>query len=607
MSKPRPQAQFKLGSSAVRLRVLVLMLAFVFTIVTGRAFQVQVMNADAMAAEAASKITVARTVPAQRGSITGRDGQVLAATEETVDVTADPRMIAQNGKELETMNTRDRAKAEVAPGEMAEIIARFTGVPAPEIKAKLSQSESRYQILAKQVPSSTWVELNKALNEGRYVGVFRESNARRSYPMGTVASNVVGFMSAGKGLGGIEYALESQLAGVDGRETFETSPNGKIPLGNQVLTPAENGSSVELTIDPDLQWMVERRLAQQVDESGGLWGVAIVLDVETGELLSMANYPTFDSNNPGAGLSENMGNRAVETTYEPGSVQKVLTIASLLDAGLTTPDKTYSIERTIPVGSHRVSDAFAHGAIDITTRGILVRSSNVGAIVANRELDRAKLSEYMQGFGFGKKVGLGLPGEAAGSVPGPDMASYTADSVAFGYGLSMNAVQMAAAIGAVANDGVYVQPSIIKSTTSPDGKVTPAPKPESHRVISAQAARDTIDMMEQRTIYSAKSIGVPGYRTGSKTGTARISSGTGYAGSGQVASIVGVGPIEDPQVLVYVLIGRPDTSGAGITSAGPVYRDIMALALPRYGVTPSRDKEDIQLPLIAGDEPTQKR
>ena len=205
----------------------------------------------------------------------------------------------------------------------------------------------------------------------------------------------------------------------------------------------------------------------------------------------------------------------------------------------------------------------------------------------------------MTSFGLGKKPGLGLPGEAAGSVPGPDMPAYTADSMSFGYGLSMSAVQMTAAVGAVANDGVYMQPTIIKSKTDAQGNVTPAPAPESHRVISSQASRDTLGMMEQRTIYSAKSIGVEGYRTGSKTGTARISQDGKY--SGQVASIIGVGPIEDPQVVVYVLMGRADTGGAGITSAGPAYRDIMSLALPRYGVTPSRDKTDVQLPLIIGE------
>jgi cell division protein FtsI (penicillin-binding protein 3) len=280
-----------------------------------------------------------------------------------------------------------------------------------------------------------------------------------------VASNVVGFMSDGKGAAGLERSLDTTLTGTPGREIYETSPMGKIPLGNQVLTPAVDGTDVQLTIDPDLQWMVEQRLAERVKEVSGNWGVAIVMDVETGELLSMANYPSFDSNNPGDANAEDTGNRAVNAVYEPGSVQKVLTLASLLDAGLTTPDTTYSIGGSIDVGDHTVKDSFTHGNIDITTRGILVRSSNVGAITAARSMSAATLRDYMVKFGLGHQD---QPGPARRAEPAPcpaaDMPQYQADSMAFGYGVSVSAVQMAAAVAAVANGGVYTEPSIVKAT-----------------------------------------------------------------------------------------------------------------------------------------------
>ena len=586
-----------LASSAFRVRVLMLAVAILFSIVGARAIQVQVLSADAIAAEAAEKMTVARDVPATRGAITGRDGSVLAFTETTVNVVADPKAISTNGKEPEAMRDADRAKAAKAPAEMAAIIAARLGVDAAETERRLRLSDSRYQVLAKQIPASAYVDLIAALNKGDYVGISRESNPRRVYPMGTVASNVVGFMSEGKGLGGLEYALQSSLAGTPGREVYETSPNGKIPLGDQVLTPAVHGVDVQLTLDTDLQWMVERRLAARVDEVGGSWGVAVVMDVETGELLSLANYPSFDSNDPGSGKTADMGDRAVTAAYEPGSVQKLLTLASLLDAGLTTPDSTYSIGPTVKVGDHEVSDAFSHGDIDITTRGILVRSSNVGAITAARAMDSDHLREYMLKFGLGTKPGLGLPGEANGSVPGAGMPSYQADSMAFGYGLAVTSVQMAAAVAAIANGGVYTAPTVVRSTSTADGTVTAAPAPETHRVISEQAANQVVEMMEQRTIANMEQIGVPGYRTGSKTGSARLSSATGGY-SGQVASIIGVAPVEDPQILVYVLIARPDTAGAGLGMAGPVYSDLMALALPRYGIRPSSSVPTTLLPLV---------
>lgn len=595
--RPRARSSIRrvpLASSAFRLRVLLLALAMMFSLVAARAFQIQVISAKAMASEAAQKMTVARDIPAQRGSILGRDGQVMAATEATINVIADPKMISTNGKEPEAMRTKDEERGRKAPAEMAAIIARHVAVPVAEIESKLRKTDSQYQLIAKQVPSSAWVELIAELNKGDYVGVFREPNPRRVYPMGTVASNVVGYMSQGKGLGGLEYSAEATLAGVNGRETYETSPNGKIPLGNQVLTPAVDGQDVQLTLDPDLQWMVEQRLKARIDEVQGNWGVALVMDIETGELLTMANYPSFDSNEFGKGNAEDMGNRAVTAAYEPGSVQKVLTLSALLDAGLTTPDSTYRIGPKVQVGDHQISDSVDHGEMDITTRGILVNSSNVGAITAARHMESNKLRQYMQGFGLGTRTNLGLPGEASGSLPPENMPSYQADSMAFGYGLSVTSVQMAAAVAGVANGGVYTEPSLVKATGRP-GAMTPAPAPATRRVISEETSRQMVEMMEQRTIHNFAQIGVPGYRTGAKTGSARLASASGY--SGQVASIIGVAPVEDPQVLVYVLVARPDTAGAGLGMAGPVYKDVMSLALPRYGVQPHNDINNTQLPL----------
>ncbi|MFV0405726.1 MAG: peptidoglycan D,D-transpeptidase FtsI family protein [Propioniciclava sp.] len=600
-SPGRRSRRVPLASSAFRLRMLLLIVAMAFSVVGARAVQIQVLSADAMAAQAAEKMTVARTLPAQRGQIVDRQGAVLAYTESTVNVVADPAMIASNGKEPEAMRESDRAQAAAAPEAMAVIIARHTGGDPELLQTKLERADTRYQLLAKQIPSTRYLELIKDLNEAGYVGIFREMNPKRVYPMGAVASNVVGFMSEGKGLGGLEYLRQDQLAGVPGREVYETSPNGKIPLGTQVLTPATDGQDIQLTLDADLQWMTERLLAERVEAASGLWGVAVVMDVESGELLSLANYPSYDSNDPGAGNPKDMGNRAVSSAYEPGSVQKILTLSALVDAGLTTPDTTYAIGPTVKVGEHMVSDAFGHGEIDITTRGILVKSSNVGAITAAREMEPERLRGYLESYGLGKPTGMKLPGEASGALPAADMPSYTADSMAFGYGLSVTSVQMAAAVAAIANDGVYTAPSIIKAEADDQGMLTPADAPASHRVISAEAARAVLGMMEQRTIYNMNKIGVEGYRTGSKTGTARLSSADGGY-SGQVASMIGVGPIEDPQVLVYVLVGRPDQSGAGLGMAGPLYRDLMSIALPRYGVQPSASVPDEQQTLIVEPE-----
>lgn len=584
-----------LAPTARRLRVLLLLVAIMFSVTATRAVQIQVVQADEMATLAAQKMTVSRDLPAQRGRILGRDGQVMAFTEATVNVVADAKAISTNGREPEAMKESDRAKAAIAPREMASIIARRLSLNETEVQAKLSRADSQYQVLARQVPAGDFVDLVAELNKGGWIGIYRESNPRRVYPMGRVGSNVVGFLVDGQGMGGVERSMNTELTGTKGRETYETSPYGRIAQGNQVLTPPVDGCDVQLTIDPDLQWMVERRLADQVDQVNGNWGVALVMDVETGQLLAMANYPSFDSNDTSTGKAADLQNRAVGAAYEPGSVQKVLTLASLLDAGVTTPDTTYRIGSEIMIDTHKVTDAFRHGDMSITTRGILVNSSNIGAITAARTMDKVKLQDYMAKFGLGQKTTLGLPGEAAGKLPGPKLYDYERDSMAYGYGLSVTSVQMAAAVATVANGGVYNEPSIVSATTC-NGVRTPAPAPEQHRVISATAAQQAVEMMEQKTIHDRPKTWVDGYRTATKTGTARIAASQGgYVG--QVASMVGVAPVEDPQILVYVLVARPDQQGAGLGMAGPVYKDVMSLALPRYGVKPSERMVETQLPL----------
>lgn len=594
MSRRRGRRRLPLAPTAARLRLLLLLVAMTFSLTAVRAVQVQVVDAKAVAQEAASQMTRKQDILPERGSITDRSGALLAFTEATVNVTADPRMISTNGKETEAMRDADRVRAAEAPAELARIVARHTGEDAGVLETRLRRSADRYALLARQVPESTYQKIAADVNAGKWVGIFKEPNPRRVYPMGTVASNVIGYMVDGGGLGGVEYAREAQLAGTTGEEQYETSPNGRIPLGSQVLRPAVDGSDVQLTLDADMQWMVEQRLAEQVKAKNGVWGVAVVLDVESGQLLSLANYPSFDSNDQGKADADDLGNRAVGTVYEPGSVQKVLTISSLLDAGLTTPDSPVSIDQTIKVGDGEVSDAVRHGPITYTTRGVLAKSSNVGAITLARSMGKAQLRDYMLGFGLGTRTALGLPGEGAGQVPPATMPDYQRDSMAFGYGLSVTPVQMAAAVAAVANDGVWTAPTVVGATTAPDGTVTPPPEPETRRVVSPDAARETLSMMEQMVLNNPR-LEVPGYRTGAKTGTARLASGGTY--SGQVASIVGVAPVEDPQLLVYVLIARKDQLASGLGTAGPAYRDIMSLALPRYGVRPSGEKMDTLLPL----------
>lgn len=593
----RAGRRWPLAASAGRLRVLVLVLAVMFSVCGARAVQVQVLDPNGIAQEAAQQMQVTRSIEAERGTIYDRNGQVMAFTEDTVNIIADPAMIASNGKEPSTMRDADRQRAQRAPAELAKIVAARTGEDAGQIEAKLRNTTSRYAVLARQVTSSTYAAVASDVDAGGWIGIFREPNPRRNYPMGSVASNVVGFMNQNKGAGGLELALNSKLAGAQGKETYQTSPKGKIPLGTQVVTPAVDGENVTLSLDSGLQWQTEQRLAQAVKDNKASWGIGIVMDVKTGRLLTLANTPSFNSNDPGKATPEALGNRAVTNVYEPGSTMKVLTLGSLLDAGLTNPDEITHIGPTIKVGDNEVKDAFKHGDMDLTTRGILVRSSNIGTITLARRMDKGTTAGYLKSFGLGQRTGVGLPGESAGRIPNEKMRDYTRDGVAFGTSLSVTAVQMAAAVNSVVNGGVYVAPTIVQSTTGPDGKVDEAPLGATHRVISDSASAQMRDMMEQMVIHYKDQLYIPGYRTAAKTGTAwGIDPKTGKY-KGLVTSIIGVAPMEDPQILTYIVIGKDDRSGAGLGVAGPVYKDIMSLAIPRYGIKPSATTVTNQLPL----------
>lgn len=600
--------RWPLVDSRQRLRLLSLVVLFGFFVVSIRALHVQVIGAEAMAEQAAEQLRASRRLPAQRGSITDRNGQLLAFTEATVNVIADPKAISTNGKEERSMTDEDRRKVKLAPSMIANVVARHTGENAAEIEKSLLLKELQYVVLARQVSASTYTAIATELTSLKYdVGIYKEANPRRIYPMNSVASNVVGYLGDGKGAGGLEYALEKELAGKDGREFYQRSPHGKIPLGTQTVTPAQNGTNYQLTIDADLQWMAEKRLAQQVAAQKASWGFVIVQEVKTGRILVMANAPSFDSNNVGKSRPEDRGNRAVGSLYEPGSTMKVLTLSALMDRGITHPDDIVSIGGSIRSGEHEIRDAFKHGQIDLTTRGVLVKSSNIGTIVLTRKMDKATYADYLANYRLGVKTNLGLPGEAAGSVPKADMRDYTRDSVSFGTSLSVNGVQMASAVSAVANGGVYNAPTIIQSSTTADG-VTKVTRPgESHRVVSAEASKQMGEMMEQMVLHYYDRLGIDGYRVSAKSGSAwGVNPKTGKY-QGLVASVIGFAPTEDPQILVYTVLSKNDRSGAGLGIAGPVWKDVMSLALTRYGVQPSKNPVVTQYPLQKGEQPRRRK
>ncbi len=586
----------------MRIRAFMVVIAMLVAVCVGRAVQLQAIDAEAFADVAASKMQSTHELPATRGSITDRNGVVLAATEPAMMITADADMVVTNGADKRyPMSENKQEQAKAAPQAVAAILARHLDARPSDFidvltKKRDDGSYSRYEIVSKQVPAATWTLIQEDMEAGMdgdgkrpWYGLFAHSDPIRTYPNRQLASNVIGFVNGeGKGVAGLEGLLEDELDGEPGQSIYDSSRYGRIPLGTNVLTPPTDGDTYTLTLDNDLQWLSEQALADGMQTSGAKTGIALVMNVNTGELLALANGPSFDPGLPGAADASDLGNRAVTDAFEPGSVQKVLTMAALADSHLVTPDTKVVVPPQIASGGGVVRDAFSHDTINLTARGVIAQSSNIGTIELTRRIGKDKLSGYLKDFGLGSKPNSGMPGETSGSLPGPDMADYTRDQISFGQGLSVSAIQMGAAVSAVVNGGVYHQPSIIKSAKRADGTEIPMPEPVERRVVSEAASTATLDMME--AVISQIGDGkrtIPGYRTAGKSGTAQRFDPQCKCYNGYTSSFIGVAPAEDPQLLVYVVLDQPTNGNLGSQLALPVVNNILEAALPRYNVLPS--------------------
>lgn len=599
----RRKTTIQLGDAGRRLKVFLVLTLALLMIGIGRAFQLQALDPDAFAAQAVEKMQRTREVSALRGAITDRNGVPLAETEPGFKIVVDPEVIQRNGVPLNReMTEKQKADAELAPGLIADILVSHIGgrkeqyLEAFSRKKNESEDFSRYEVVARRVSAHTYNQIQEALSRGivdgestrRLRGVYSEPDPIRLYPSRTTGANIVGFVnSEGQGVSGLEYALEEQLRGQPGRITYDRLRFGRIPLGTNLTVPAVDGIDYKLTIDSDLSWMTDQILADGIRNSGAKTATAVVMDVNTGEILALSVLPSFDSSNPGEANPEDLGNRGVTQAFEPGSTQKVLTMAALADQGLITPDTRVVVPAQIRSGAGYVRDSFDHGTLKLTARGVVAQSSNIGTIMLARQADKAKMAEYYAKFGLGQKSGIVLPGETSGKLPGAEMPDYTRDQISFGQGLSVNAVQMASAISSVVNGGIYHAPRIIKSATAADGSPVEQPETPDRKVISAEASKMTVEMMEAVTMVDPDKRAIPGYRTAGKSGTAQRFDEKCKCYNGFTASYVGVAPAENPQLLVYVVLDQPSNGNLGSRLALPVVNQILQIALPRYNVLPS--------------------
>ncbi|MGH3357033.1 MAG: peptidoglycan D,D-transpeptidase FtsI family protein [Nocardioidaceae bacterium] len=573
----RPPRRFKLAGPTFRLRSSLVLLLMVLTMFAGRLIQIQGIEAHAYT-EKADKLDGATEVAlsAPRGTIVDRDGTPMAETVDAHRLVADPTMVND------------------APA-VAAVLAHRLDLSYFTLLSALRAPDTRYVFLARRVLPAQVESVMGELDRRDLTGVYVENDPLRTYPAGNVASNILGFVGTdGDGLAGLEYALDGALSGDDGHATYMTDATGtRIPLADSSVVEPQPGKDLRLTIDRDLQWYTQRRLEQAVHETGSQSGSAVVMDTRTGELLALGDYPTFNSNQPLDAGGGDRGSRAVQDVYEPGSVQKVLTAAALVDAGLVSPRTRITVPPLLYRGGGTIKDWFGHGRLQLTFAGVIAQSSNIGTVLASEEMGSKRLRGYLSAFGLGRRTGLALKGESRGLLPpAEDWLRIEHDTIAFGQGVSVTAVQMASALATVANGGVRIDPTLVKGFVDQQGNLTPTSPTDRRRVVSAEAARKVTAMMEMVTAPdgTAPTAAIPGYRVAGKTGTAqRVDPQTGGY-NGYTISFGGFAPADDPRFLTYVVLQDPSSGDGGGSAGGPVFHDVTSYALQKYGVAPTGSK-----------------
>ncbi|MDP9987293.1 penicillin-binding protein 2 [Arthrobacter sp. FW306-05-C] len=579
--------QSKAPNATKRLRLGLGVMLTLLLVVGGKLFLVQGLDVGGMAEAALNSRMTSAILPAERGSILDSRGTVLANSVIRYNIVVDQRVNTktESYKRLDQADGHEKL-VDVSRDQAISELAAALGMDTNAVRDAVT-GQQPYHIVAKDVKPDVEDRISKL----QVPGIVAEGVSKRVYPNGAVAGGVVGFLQDGTtGLAGIEQTQDDQLKGKDGKRLFEIGADGlRIPVGLDELTPPQNGKDVKLTLNSDLQYFAQQAVQSQADKLSAEWGVIIVMDAKTGNLLALADTNSPDPNNPGLVAAKDRGVRSVTAAYEPGSVEKMMTAAAVIDEGLAKPLDTFTIPPTYTVDGQTFSDAFTHGTEERTLAGIIGYSMNTGTVMAGQRLSKEQRYDWLKKFGIGEAPDIGLPATAAGILTPPDQwdgrQQYT---VLFGQGVSQSTLQTVRAYQSIANNGVMLQPRLIDSYISPDGTEEKVPAQPSRQVVSDSTAQQVQDILESAvTEGEIKDAGIDGYRVGAKTGTSESPCDDGKSGyCGYTASIVGMAPMDDPRFIVEVVLQRPKGSIYGITN-GPVFRSVMSQALRTYNVQPS--------------------
>jgi cell division protein FtsI/penicillin-binding protein 2 len=507
---------------------------------------------------------------AVRGLILDRQGRELARSVDVDSFFADPR-------EVEKVD------------ETAAGLARVLDLDAASLASRLKDAKDAkrgFVWLARKVDA----ERSEAVRGLKLKGVYSIEEQKRHYPNGALAAHVLGYIGGEekgeeKGLAGVEQVYDASLKGEAGRVLFDKDGQRKV-FESEGSAPRD-GRTLVLTIDQTIQYIVERELATAVERTHAKSAAAVVLDPRTGEVLALANAPTFDPNDAGGASAEARRNDALQNIYEPGSTFKIVAYTGALEEKLITPETRIECPGSISLPGRVVHD---HARGSLTATEALAKSSNVAAIKLGQKLGNERLYSYIRQLGFGAKTGIELPGETVGLVrPVSKWQPGSIGSVPIGQEVGVTPVQMAAAYGAVANDGMRVAPHLVREVRDAEGRVVEQTQPEQHRVVSEETARELRGMLESVTLKgTARAAQLEGYTAAGKTGTAqKIDPKThAYSQTKYVASFVGFAPVERPAAVIIVVLDEPEGLHQGGQVSAPVFSAIADQILPYLDVMP---------------------
>ncbi len=565
-----------------RIRWLLGIYGLLIAIVFAQLISIQVVDADDYADRSLRQRERTIALPAVRGRIYDRDGDVLATSVDGATIYADPRAYRPG----ETADGTP-VPAAAAASEVAATLAPIMDRDPAELEARLEQ-DAHFVYLGRQLDWSVGEQIDALDLPG--VAVLREP--KRIYPGSALAAQVVGFTGIdGDGLQGMEAQYDGILRGRPGTLLLERAPGGlDITSGIRELTPSTVGTDLVLTLDRDVQHAAEVAASSAVDGFDANAATVVVLEVATGDVLAMASSPGYDPNAREQDDQDAWRNRAITDVFEPGSTQKALTIAAAIEEGIVTADTTMEVPDQVRVASSTFRDLYPTDEPTMTVGDIMERSSNVGTIQIAQELGDQRLDHYLRAFGYGSPTGSGFPGEASGMLmPHEDWWSTARPPIAIGHGAADSLLQLAGSYATLANDGRSVAPRVIRGTIGDDGRLEPVAARGGQQVVSPTTARQVQQLLE-RVVSGDRGTGslaaVPGYTAAGKTGTARkpATDGPGYSDE-YVATFAGFAPAHDPEIVVAVMVDEPTPYYGGLVAA-PIFREVMEAALIARRVAP---------------------